>query len=72
MRKAIGKEAILFEDNIYRFNHALDYEEDAETFERMIELAHNSSEVKRRIHHFEAALKVYKGMYLPDIHPNGF
>jgi LuxR family transcriptional regulator, maltose regulon positive regulatory protein len=68
VRKAVGKETILFEGNIYRFNHALDYEEDAETFERMIELAHNTSDVKRRIQHFEAALKVYKGTYLPDIH----
>jgi DNA-binding SARP family transcriptional activator len=68
VRKAIGKETILFEGNIYRFNHALDYEEDAETFDRMIDLAHNTSDVKRRVHHFEAALKIYRGSYLPDIH----
>lgn len=68
IRKAVGKETILFEDNLYHFNHALDYEEDAEVFEKTLELAHSAGDIKRRIHHFETALKLYRGDYLPELH----
>jgi ATP/maltotriose-dependent transcriptional regulator MalT len=68
IRKAVGKETILFEANIYRFNQALDYEEDAETFERTIEQARTTSDINRRIHLFESAVKLYRGEYLPDLH----
>jgi LuxR family transcriptional regulator, maltose regulon positive regulatory protein len=67
LRRAIGKDVIIFDEDIYRFNHALDYEEDSETFERILNLAQNSPEVERRIHHFETAAKLYRGDYLPDL-----
>ena len=44
LRRAAGKEAILFEDeNIYRFDRQLDYEEDSESFVREIELVEKAA-----------------------------
>ena len=69
LRRAVGKDVILFDEetDIYRFNHALDYDEDAETFERTIELAKNSADIQRRISQFESAAKLYRGDYLSDL-----
>ena len=67
LRRAIGKDVILFEGDIYRFNHSMDYENDADTFERMLDLAGASPDVARRIYHYEAAAKLYRGDYLPEL-----
>lgn len=67
VRRAVGKEAILFEDEIYRFNRSLDYEEDSEIFQRELELAARARDIEQKIHHYRAALKVYRGVFLPDL-----
>jgi len=68
LRRAAGKEAILFEDeNIYRFNRSLDYDEDSESFQREIELAEKEADPERKITHYRAAIKYYKGEYLPEL-----
>jgi len=66
VRRAIGKEAIIFDIETYRFNRDLDYEEDAEAFLREIEIAGHGN-VEHRIYHYRAALKYYKGDYLPEL-----
>lgn len=67
VRKAIGKNTILFENNLYSFNRALDYEEDAETFERLVDSARRNPNIESRVRNYEAALNLYKGDYLPDL-----
>jgi two-component SAPR family response regulator len=67
VRRAVGKEAIVFNDEIYRFNRDLDYEEDAEAFLREVELASRSENLEARIYHYRSALKYYKGAYLPEL-----
>jgi LuxR family maltose regulon positive regulatory protein len=71
LRRAAGKEAILFEDeNIYRFNRSLDYDEDSESFQRESELAEKAADPERKIYHYRAAIKYYKGEYLPELEEN--
>jgi LuxR family maltose regulon positive regulatory protein len=67
LRRAAGKEAILFDDDIYRFNRTLDYEEDSESFLREIELAESAADPEQKIYHYRAGLKFYKGEYLPEL-----
>lgn len=67
LRRATGKDTILFEDDIYRFNRELDYEEDAETFLREFDQANGTSDPDQKIYHYHAALKTHKGTYLPDV-----
>lgn len=67
LRRAVGKEAILWEGDIYRFNRALDYEEDAEIFLKEIELAETSDDLEKTIAHYQQAIRLYRGAYLPDV-----
>lgn len=67
LRRAAGKEAILFEDDIYRFNRALDYEEDTESFIRELDLAEAAPDIEKKVYHYRAALKIYRGDYLPEL-----
>jgi len=67
LRRAVGKEAILWEGDIYQFNRSLDYEEDAEVFLKEIELAESSQDVEKAIAHYQQAMRLYRGSYLPDV-----
>lgn len=67
LRRAVGKEAILFDEDIYRFNHDLDYEEDSESFRREIELAEKAPDPERKAYHYKAAYRLYGGSFLPDL-----
>lgn len=67
LRHGTAKETILLQDDYYRFNYGLDYEYDAETFQKEIDLAQTVSNRAEKILHLQAALKLYKGPYLPEI-----
>jgi LuxR family transcriptional regulator, maltose regulon positive regulatory protein len=67
LRHAVGKQVISFSDELYRFNNALDYDYDVETFQNEIDLAQKSRDPEKKIVHYKAAVKVYKGPYLPGI-----
>jgi LuxR family transcriptional regulator, maltose regulon positive regulatory protein len=67
LRRAVGKDVILFEDNIYWFNRSLDYEDDAESFIREVEQGEKAEDPETIASHFQAALKFYKGDYLPEV-----
>ena len=66
LRRAIGKETILFDDELYRFNRSLDYEYDVEAFLREINLAKFTKSKDTKIQHYQNALQYYNGSYLPD------
>jgi len=67
LRRAAGRDVILFQDEIYRFNTALDYEYDVEALQKEIGLANQAKDIQQKIKHFKYAIGYYKGAYLPDI-----
>ena len=64
LRHAVGKDVVLFDEEIYRFNRLLDYEYDVDHFLRELQLAQAVPDADARITHLQAALKVYKGAFL--------
>ena len=69
LRHAAGRDVVLFREdiNLYRFNTSLDYEYDAEMFQKEIELAQGADDLHQKIAHSKAAINLYQGPYLPDI-----
>lgn len=67
LRHAAGKDVILFEDETYFFNHALDYEADFEQFNREALLAKSSSTSEEQIEHYKNVVEMYNGEFLPEI-----
>ena len=67
MRHAVGKEAVVLQEEYYTFNHTLDYEYDLENFQKEIVLARKANNPERVTAHLIKAVKFYKGPFLPDI-----
>jgi LuxR family transcriptional regulator, maltose regulon positive regulatory protein len=67
LRRAIGKNSILLEQDIYRFNNKLDYEYDVELFLKENVLAAQAHDPVQKLSHFREAIKYYQGNYLPEI-----
>lgn len=67
LRHAAGKDVVVFEDDIYYFNRAMDYEADFETFNREIQLAGLARKPEQEISHYRRAVELYKGDFLPEI-----
>ncbi len=67
LRRALEQDAVVLDEDIYRFNHGLDYEYDVEVFDAKLLLAEQPVEAARKIALIQEALKLYKGPYLPEI-----
>jgi ATP/maltotriose-dependent transcriptional regulator MalT/two-component SAPR family response regulator len=67
LRRAIGTGTITYVDNYYRFNRALDYDYDVDTFLAELELARKSQDSTEMTDHYRAALSSYHGKFLPKI-----
>lgn len=67
LRHALGKECILLNQEIYRFNNCFDYEYDVERFLKENALALQSSDHLQKLAHAREAIKFYRGKYLPEI-----
>jgi LuxR family transcriptional regulator, maltose regulon positive regulatory protein len=67
LRRAIGRETISFDDELYLFNRDLDYEYDVETFLHEIDLAHQAAGPEQRIRHYQAAIRNYHGEFMPEV-----
>jgi LuxR family transcriptional regulator, maltose regulon positive regulatory protein len=67
LRRAVGRQAILLQDDYYQFNWSLDYEYDVETFATSIENAQSTKDVREKIVHYKKAIEQYKGEYLSEI-----
>ncbi len=67
LRHAVGKDVILFENDLYSFNRAMDYEADFESFSREFKAAEESDLRTDQIKHFQLALKLHAGPFLPDL-----
>ena len=67
LRHALGEKVILFEENLYRFNHYADYEYDVEDFIGHQTKANETNDIKEKILHLRAATQLRNGLYLQDL-----
>lgn len=67
LRRAVGRQSILLQDDYYQFNWSLDYEYDVETFTMLNDQSQKSKDSRERINHLKTAVEHYKGEYLSEI-----
>ncbi|MDO9130800.1 MAG: tetratricopeptide repeat protein, partial [Anaerolineales bacterium] len=67
LRRALGQDTILFENELYQFNRILDYDYDVETFKAQIAQANAAQDIRERITCYRTAVALVKGTYLEDI-----
>ncbi len=67
LRRAVGRNAITFEGDYYRFNRELDYEYDVEGFESYLKHAQQSQDVIERIGFYRKATELVDGVYLSEL-----
>jgi ATP/maltotriose-dependent transcriptional regulator MalT/DNA-binding SARP family transcriptional activator len=64
LRRALGQNVILFDNEHYRFNQELDYEYDVELFKTRLEQVKTETDPTRRMKIWREGLDLYKGPYL--------
>jgi ATP/maltotriose-dependent transcriptional regulator MalT/two-component SAPR family response regulator len=67
LRRALGEDVILYKDNRYQFNSAMDHDYDVEAFEAFIAKAKSSSRPEEKIGFYQKAVELVRGNYLEDI-----
>lgn len=70
LRNAFQEEVVLFENDIYSFNRAVDYEYDVDIFMRWVAKGAQARTVEERSAAYQAALALYRGPYLPEVGAN--
>ncbi|MCI0550904.1 MAG: tetratricopeptide repeat protein, partial [Anaerolineae bacterium] len=67
LRKAVGRNVIVFEEENYRYNRDIDYEYDVDAFESYINRARHAQDAAEQIGYYQKAIDLYGGHYLSDV-----
>jgi two-component SAPR family response regulator/Flp pilus assembly protein TadD len=67
LRRAVGSETILFENDLYYFNRSLDFEYDVDAFESLLSQAKMTKDPNLQIELFQRAVNLVNGHFLEDI-----
>jgi two-component SAPR family response regulator len=67
LRRAVGREIIVFDDEYYGFNREIDYEYDVEAFDSYTRRARKTTDINARIIHLQKAVHLVQGAYLADV-----
>jgi len=70
LRRAIGNDVVTFTDDLYCFNHLIDYDYDVELFQREFSLAQSANDIESQIKHYKNSLIAYQGPFLAKIDQN--
>lgn len=67
LRRAAGRNVIVFDEEYYRFNHALDYEYDVEVFESYLRRSRKAKDNADRMEWLQKAVDLVRGPYLSEV-----